>query len=108
MPIELSTPITVPSVNADAIWIKRLQIVADGGNVNDPVRACVTVCPYDSQQAIIVQGKDQLVIIDDVLTAALSSSTLSNAVGAIYVAVGEICNERNVFGQITSSISGSN
>ena len=108
MAIELSTPIVVEQQTKtyDKIWINTININADDPQKQVTFYASVT--PYCSSDGTILREELQSISVGDVFTACQNNPTLTNAVGAIYEAVEELCKVNNLFGMTISSIPATN
>ena len=103
MAIELSTPIVVEQQTKtyDKIWINTININADDPQKQVTFYASVT--PYCSSDGTILREELQSISVGDVFTACQNNPTLTNAVGAIYEAVEELCKVNNLFGMTGST-----
>lgn len=97
MAIELNTPIVLPAQTervADRIWINKLIVNATGG-LNASVSCRMEVIPYVYSTGELIIDKKRIIIIDDLFSE--TNPKVQAAMQAIYTAVEDICESRDIF-----------
>lgn len=99
MAISIPNPIVVAPVAekvADRLWVLTMNVNAN--DLTKPVSLYISVAPYVPATNEVLRDQMAHIQIDDLLTTCATNPTLAQALGAIYIAVENLCKERRHFG----------
>ena len=96
MAIQLPTSLVITSSiqTFDSVWIRNIQIQAP--SPTQPVRANITICPFNSVSGSLSPMIKQIVI-PDVMAAATTDSNVAQAMTGIFAYVQEQVTSQSLF-----------
>ena len=95
MPIQPTSPISIPAKTADSLWILSLNIIASDSV--RPIRVQMSVAPFISSTGEILKDMQKPIIIPDLSVEATKNPAVAAAVQAIYAAVQSLVQEQKTF-----------
>jgi hypothetical protein len=93
--IQLPTPITQPSVTADAVWVRSINISSPSTTAKSS--AVISVCPMVSSTGYLLIDKTKQIRIPDIYASANNSLGIAAALDSILAAIQNIILSQNTF-----------
>lgn len=83
--ITPTTPISIPSQNADGLWISSLNILAP--TTSGKIRVNAVITPMSSASGILYPNLSKNLIIPDVMALASGDSNVAVAMSSIFAVI---------------------
>jgi len=97
MAIQLPTSLVITSSiqTFDSVWIRNIQIQAP--SPTQPVRANITICPFNSVSGSMNTQASKNIVIPDVMAAATTDSNVAQAMTGIFAYVQNQVTSQSLF-----------